>query len=168
MLLRIKQTRKLENGDPGTDIILGKGKSRVTLPFRPFDEKKPDRDHVCDVADEHVGTLLAIKEGFEIHPSVANTAAAKAAASQAAATAASSAEGQPASAADLSDDELEAELERRRAAKETSVEAQDGEGAGKGDVELSRAELLAAVEKKTGKKPNPATSTKKLKELLAK
>jgi hypothetical protein len=98
MLLRIKQTRKLENGDPGTDIILGKGKSRVTLPFRPFDEKKPDRDHVCDVADEHVATLLAIKEGFEIHPSAANTAAAKAAASQAAATAASSAEGQPASA----------------------------------------------------------------------
>jgi hypothetical protein len=31
---------------------------------------------------------------------------------------------------------------------------------------MTRPELLAAAEKKLGKKPNPATSTKKLKELL--
>lgn len=178
MLIRIKQVRKLADGeDHGTDIPLGKGKDQVVLQFRPIDPKRPDRDHVCDVQDaEHIATLLAIKEGFEVHPTELKTAAGKAAADRAAAA---GSEGK--SVDDLSEDELEAALERKRAAKakkegdgsEKGGEAKgagagsEDKGAGKSPDEMDRDELLAAVEKKTGKKPNPSTSTKKLKELLA-
>lgn len=171
MLIRIKQIRKLENGDPGTDIILGKGKKAIALAFRPMDENKNDREHVCDVNDaDHVATLLAIKEGFEIHPSELKTAAGKAAV--AAAEKAAAVEKGGGGVDVLSDDELEAELERRRAAK---AEAKAGEGEKKDpastetpDVEkMDRDELVAAVKAKTGKAPNPSTSVKKLKEMLA-
>ena len=49
--------------------------------------------------------------------------------------------------------------------KEEGDEGSEGDGDASPD-DMSRAELLAAVEKKTGKKPNPATATAKLRELL--
>lgn len=140
MLIRIKQIRLLADGKGhGSDVLLGKGKDQRTLEFRPLDPKKPEQDHVCDVSSpEDLATLLAIPSGFEVHPS-ALAAPRKAAAKASTASAAA------------------------------SSSASSGEGqAGKGVDELSREELLAAVAKKTGKKPSPATSTKKLKALLAK
>jgi hypothetical protein len=172
MLIRIKQVRrKLENGDAGTDIILGKKKSeQVTLPFRPRNPDFPDREHVCDVTDAaHVAQLLAIPEGFEVHPDAMKTPAGKAAAA-AATKAKAKSDGDPLDVTSLSDAELEAELARRKAAvKSDDVEADDPADTTVIPPEvdkMTRPELLAAAEKKLGKKPNPATSTKKLKELL--
>lgn len=173
MLIRIKQVRRLDNGeDFGTDIPFGKGKSRVVLEFRPRVADKPDRDHVCDVKDpELLARLLAIREGFEVHPSVKDTPEAKAALKRAESATPVASSG----VASFSDDELEAELERRAAAKAkpaseaVATEEDAGDQAGGGDEQpkLSKAELVAAVEAKTGKKPHPSTSEKKLRELLA-
>ena len=71
MLIRTKQVR---NNHPtaghGTDIELGKGKNKTVLEFRPLNPQRPETDHVCDVEDpEHIAQLLAIPEGFEVHPS---------------------------------------------------------------------------------------------------
>jgi hypothetical protein len=174
MLLRIKQVRKLENGDPGTDIILGKGKSRsCCLPpadesqARPRPRLRRRRRRARRHAARHQGRLRDPPERDE-HRRGEGCRCWRAAKPRRARR-----ESRPAPGS-LSDDELEAELERRRAAKAKPAKDEDegkgageGEGdAGKGADELSREELLAAVEKKTGKKPNPATSTKKLKELL--
>jgi hypothetical protein len=171
MLIRIKQIRRLENGDAGTDIILGKKKSeQVTLPFRPRNPDFPDREHVCEVTDAaHVAQLLAIPEGFEVHPDAMKTAEGKAAVA-AATKAKAKSDGDPLDVTSLSDAELEAELARRKGApKAGDVDADDETDTTVIPPEvdkMTRPELLAAAEKKLGKKPNPATSTKKLKELL--
>lgn len=75
MLLRIKQTRmRIVNGEKryGTDVEMGhrsKGTYRVHH-FRPLDPRRPEEDHVCNVENaEDIGMLLAIKEGYEVHPS---------------------------------------------------------------------------------------------------
>lgn len=170
MLIRIKQIRMLADGDGfGTDIPLGKGADAVVLQFRPRNPERPDREHVCDVKDsDHVAQLLAIKEGFEVHPEALKTAEGKAAAAAAARVKPAGQDGAGVDA--LSDDELEAELKRRRAAKDGSnVEPDDVNDKTVIPPEidkLSRADLIAAVTKKQGKAPNPATSTKRLKEML--
>lgn len=65
MLIRIKQIRP-----GGTEITLGKGKDVRTYHFKAADPEKPAEDHVCDITNaDDMATLLAIKEGYEIHPS---------------------------------------------------------------------------------------------------
>lgn len=168
MLIRIKQIRRLADGKAyGTDVPLGTGKKQRTLEFRPLDPQRPEHDHVCNVTDkDDIATLLAIPSGFEIHESQVGTTEAKLA--QAASTAPDLSR--------VSDAELEAELERRglsraRSSADTKPELPADKDAGDPPpappADMTRAELVAAVAKKTGKKPNPSTSVKKLKEMLA-
>ena len=56
----------------GSRVTLGKGKEAREYHFKPLDSKAdvddPRVDHVCDVNDkDDIGTLLAIKEGYEVH-----------------------------------------------------------------------------------------------------
>jgi hypothetical protein len=134
MLIGIKQIRKLPDGKPGTDVVLGKGSERRILQFRPLDAAQPDKDHACDVTNpDDVAQLLSIKEGFHVHKSELKSRAAP----------------------------------RAPESSSTDTPAGSGTGAGKGVAELSRKELVEAVTKKLGKKPNPATSTAKLREILS-
>jgi len=67
MLIRCKLFRP-----GGSKVQLGKGKDRREYHFKPIDPKadldSPEIDHVADVSDkDDIGTLLAIKEGYEVH-----------------------------------------------------------------------------------------------------
>jgi hypothetical protein len=142
MLIGIKQIRKLPDGKPGTDVVLGKGSERRILQFRPLDAAQPDKDHACDVTNpDDVAQLLSIKEGFHVHASELK--------SRAKAPKPTTFVDQPAAGRDAKGAALDAAAE------------------GKGVAELSRKELVEAVTKKLGKKPNPATSTAKLREILS-
>jgi len=57
----------------GTRVALGKGKDARHYHFKPLlghKDDDPQHDHVCDITNvDDVATLVAIKEGYEIHPS---------------------------------------------------------------------------------------------------
>ena len=137
MLIRCKLIRA-----GGSQITLGKGKDERLYHFKPFDPKKPGEDHVCDVADQKdIATFLAISEGYEIHPAEI--------ASRVVPTKGSA----PTPA-------------KTTTATEPGAPAQKG-GEASAPKALSKEELIAAVTKKTGKKPHLSTSVKKLEALLA-
>lgn len=145
MLIRIKQIRNLADGKPGTDVVLGKGANQRTLSFRPLDPKQPDRDHVCDVTDpQDIARLLAIPEGYEVHESELASRVREPA---------------PAKAEETGD-----------AAGAERAEQKSGNGKALAwymAPDVDKEKLLAAVAEKTGRKPHPSTSIKKLQEMLA-
>lgn len=129
----------------GTRIHFGTGKERVEYHFKPRDKNAKDDDprvdHVADVNNkEHIGRLLGIAEGYEVDDSEVTAPSAKPASERIAAVAAET-----------------------LAASEPVPPA----GASSDISKMDRKQLLAAVEKKLGKRPNPATSTAKLKSILA-
>lgn len=152
----------------GSKIAFGKGRDAVTYHFKPVDSKADHNDiripHVAEVNDkEHIGKLLGITEAYEVYDGTAPQAAAE-----------------PAAASTGKKDraELEAKLRAEIEAKvRAEYEAKAAAGAGStssagdpkaADIEtMSRKALIAAVQKKTGKKPHPSTSDKKLREVLA-
>ena len=146
MLIRCKSIRKLPPTAGNSEVfgsnidLTPKGETtKKVLQFRPLDPKSPDADHVCDVNDaDDIATLLAIREGFEVHPSALGKTVAKAALESGTAT--------PPAQVGAGD------------AKAPPPPAEDTR---------TQKELLGAVAAKTGKKPSPATSRKKLLELLA-
>jgi hypothetical protein len=108
-----------------------------------------------------------------VHPSVKDTPEAKAALKRAeSATPAGLRPGSPASPMTSSKRSSSAVPRRRprtraREAVDRAKRMPATDGAGDPEPKLSKAELIAAVEAKTGKKPHPSTSEKKLRELLA-
>jgi hypothetical protein len=79
MLIRSKLHR---NG--GTRVELGKGREARRYHFKPLDPKEKDDDpeveHVADITNgDDLAIFLAIKEGYEVHPSELKKPAAKAA-----------------------------------------------------------------------------------------
>lgn len=69
MLIRTKLFRP-----GGTRVALGKGKDARNYHFKPMlgsqKDDDPQHEHVCDITNvDDVATLVAIKEGYEIHPS---------------------------------------------------------------------------------------------------
>ncbi len=125
MLIRLKQIRA-----GGTLVTMGKGKEAREYHFKPVDPtKKPNEDHVCDVAhQDDIATFLAIKEGYEVHQS-------------------------------------EIASRATPASKPAVLPGAEPEG-NDGDPASDKAELIAAVAKKTGKKPHPSTSVAKLQAML--
>ena len=87
MLIRSKLFRP-----GGTRVALGKGRDARHYHFKPVlgsqKDDDPQHEHVCDVTNaDDVATLVAIKEGYEIHPSeISGEAKGKASAPAAAAT----------------------------------------------------------------------------------
>lgn len=143
MLIRCKQSRRraTPSGAPrfGSTIDLTpKGsKEKRLYRFKPLDSTKPDENHVCDVTDQQDIAKLLAIP-----------------------------EGYEIHAS---------ELERRATPKaapaaralEPWPEQQAAPGADADKDKRTHKELLAAVAKKTDRKPSPATSRKKLLELLA-
>lgn len=161
MLIRIKQVRKLPDGKSfGTNVDLTKkGGPRNVHEFRPLNPAKPDEDHVCDVSDpDDVAQLLAIKEGYEIHPTVLKPGAAKKVEITTTASAAAASGIQTAGDKTETGDQKTGEV-----ANASKTHTGDTNAPGP----LTKDELIAAVAKKTGKKPHPSTSVKKLQEMLA-
>jgi len=140
----------------GTRVELGKGKDARRYHFRPTDRNAKlddaEVEHVCDIDNaEDIGTLLAIKEGYEVHASEINKKAAK--------TAVAVAEKQHA-------DTEKAEAEAKAAALA---------GAGpqppapqKPYTSMNKPELLKAIAERTGKQPHSSTARGKLVEQLEK
>jgi hypothetical protein len=68
MLIRSKLYRP-----GGTRVALGKGKDARHYHFKALlghKDDDPQHEHVCDITNaDDVATLVAIKEGYEIHPS---------------------------------------------------------------------------------------------------
>lgn len=123
MLIRSKLIRAA-----GTLVTLGKGKDAREYHFKPADPKKPNEDHVCDVGNQDdIATFLAIKEGYEVHPS---------------------------------------ELVSRAKPKAQVADEGDAPDPAASASAPTKAQLLEAVAKKTGKKPHPSTSVAKLQALL--
>lgn len=135
MLIRCKQIRP-----NGTEVVFGKtAEERRVYKFKPRDPNRPGQDHVCDVTDQRdLASLLAIPEGFEIHPSAAG--------------------------ARLPEPASTAPSEPPGPAKTTAPKASKTAGQA---AAVDKAALLKAVEEKTGKRPNPATSVAKLQAMLA-
>jgi hypothetical protein len=193
MLVRIKQARTLADGKPGSDIDLTeKGATeKVVLKFRPLDSKNPDVDHVCEVNDTQVlGRLLAIPEGFEIHPSaVKGSGSTQGASAQRAAAKpvnvdavlddaarrivagefdVAYASPQIAREHKLKAEDVTAELDKRVAAlTEAANGGQQQPEGNKAIDDMTRDELVTLVTKKNGKAPAPSTSMKKLREMAA-
>lgn len=137
MLIRSKLIRP-----DGTHVVLGKGADARKYHFKPLDPKKPDVDHACEVeSQEDIATFLAIKEGYEIHPTEIK---AKKPAAPAPAPAASAPAG-----GDNTDP----------GAGAPAKTATDYD-------KLSKPDLIALVTERVGKKPHPSTSTAKMVQTL--
>lgn len=131
MLIRSKLIRA-----GGTEVVLGKGKDARHYHFKPTDPSKPGEDHACDVSNQDdIATLLAIKEGYEVHPSEVKSRVPPAAPKAVPPT---------------------------EPAPPQATPPQPAAKPGR-----TKAELIAAVIDKTGKKPHPSTSTAKLESILA-
>jgi hypothetical protein len=150
MLIRIKQNRSVKNpltGDIkyGTDVELGhKSKKNYRVyKFRPANPARPEEDHVCDINDsDDIQTLLAIKEGYEIHPSALKGTTSAPKAPPPAPEKPAAAPASPASEA------------VRQAATTGNYQS------------LKKPDLMQLVAKRTGKKPHATTSVAKLIETL--
>ena len=151
MLLRIKQVRA-----GGTRVELGKGKGKRVYHFKPMHPQKPDEEHVCDINEqEDIATLLAIKEGYEIHASELKGARVKPAA---ATDPKSNPEADPAPA----DKPLAGDAADAADAADADKGKATGGSPAPDYTKMDKPELLKRVEKKTGKKPHPSTGTAKL------
>lgn len=147
MLIRSKLHRP-----GGTRVDLGKGKDTRRYHFKPIDPKHPDDDpqvdHVVDVSHpDDVATFLAIKEGYEVHPSELAKPAAKTAAAQAEQT----------SDAALASAQASADAAAAPVAK--AAKAKNYKAMGKPD-------LIKLVAQRTGKAPHGTTRVEKLIEQL--
>lgn len=130
MLIRIKQSRA-----NGTHVELGKGADKRVYHFKPKNPQKPDEEHVCEVNNkDDIATLLAIKEGYEIHDSeLKGTRVTPTTKTEPTGNAADADKGKAAGGSPAPD-----------------------------YTKMDKSELLKLVEKKTGKKPHPSTVTAKL------
>lgn len=145
MLLRCKLNRPT-----GTHVELGKGKSKRDYHFKPVDDKKENKDdHVCEVEDaDDIGTLLAIREAYEIHPSELKGKNAKAA--QAAQTEAGTDEDE--------DPDAKADADKSNSGDQATGPLHYGK--------MEKADLIILVAKRTKKDPHPSTSKAKLIKML--
>jgi len=136
----------------GSRVTLGKGKEAREYHFKPLDSKAdvddPRVDHVCDVNDkDDIGTLLAIKEGYEVHSSEIKKRAAQ--------EATHIAEKQHAAAEKVVED-------ARAAALAASVAPVAPPPPPKHYAAMGKPDLLKLVAERTGKKPAPTTPRDKL------
>ena len=141
----------------GTRVELGKGKDARRYHFRPTDRNAKlddaEVEHVCDINNaEDIGTLLAIKEGYEVHSSEMKK--------------------KPAQAAVHVAEKQHAAVEKAEADAKAAALAGTGTQSPtappKPYASMNKPELLKAIAERTGKQPHSSTARGKLVEQLEK
>ena len=135
----------------GTRVELGKGKDVRRYHFKPVDRNAKlddaEIEHVCDITNaEDIGTLLAIKEGYEVH---------------------SSEIGSKAKAAVKVAEQQHAEADKVVAdQKAAALAGTQPPAPPKPYASMNKPELLKAVAERTGKQPHGSAARSKLIEQL--